>query len=68
LNKSELIDAVALASDLPKTSVSRAVNAALEAIAKALKKKDDVVLWSALVPSRCAGWQRASHAIPGPGR
>jgi DNA-binding protein HU-beta len=51
LNKSELIDAVTLASDLPETSVGRAVNAALEAIAKALKKKDDVVLWSALVPT-----------------
>ena len=34
---SELIDAIALASDLPKTSVSHAVNAALEAITKALK-------------------------------
>lgn len=33
-----LIDVVALASDLLKTSAGRAVNAALETIAKALKE------------------------------
>ena len=44
MNKSELIDAVAAATDLPKTSAGRAVNALMEAIAKALKKKGDVVL------------------------
>lgn len=44
MNKSELIDAVAAAAGLSKTSAGRVVNAVMEAITKALKKKDDVVL------------------------
>lgn len=44
MNKAELIDAVAVSADLSKASAARAVDAALEAIEKALKKGDSVTL------------------------
>ncbi len=44
MNKSELIDAIAEAADLPKSSAGRALDAALEAITAALKKGDTVSL------------------------
>jgi DNA-binding protein HU-beta len=44
MNKAELIDAVADAADLSKASAARAVDGALDAIAKALKKGDVVTL------------------------
>lgn len=44
MNKAELIDAVAVDADLSKAAAGRALDAALEAITKALKKKDTVTL------------------------
>ena len=44
MNKGELIDAVAANADLSKAAAGRALDAALEAITKALKKKDTVTL------------------------
>ena len=44
MNKAELIDAVAVNADLSKAAAGRALDAALEAITKALKKKDTVTL------------------------
>lgn len=44
MNKAELIDAVAVNADLSKAAASRALDATLEAITKALKKKDTVTL------------------------
>ena len=44
MNKAELIDAVAANADLSKAAAGRALDAALEAITKALKKKDTVTL------------------------
>ena len=44
MNKAELIDAVAVKADLSKAAAGRALDAALEAITKALKKKDTVTL------------------------
>ena len=44
MNKAELIEAVATSADLSKASAARAVDAALEAIEKALKKGDSVTL------------------------
>ncbi len=44
MNKSELIDAVAVSADLPKASASRAVEAVMEAITTALKAGDSVSL------------------------
>ena len=44
MNKAELIDAVADNADLSKAAAGRALDAALEAITKALKKKDTVTL------------------------
>lgn len=44
MNKAELIDAVAAKADLSKAAAGRALDAALEAITKALKKKDTVTL------------------------
>ena len=44
MNKAELIDAVATNADLSKAAAGRALDAALEAITKALKKKDTVTL------------------------
>ena len=44
MNKAELIDTVAANADLSKAAAGRALDAALEAITKALKKKDTVTL------------------------
>ena len=44
MNKAELIDAVADNADLSKAAAGRALDATLEAITKALKKKDTVTL------------------------
>lgn len=44
MNKAELIDAIAEAADLQKSSATRALDAAIEAISKALKKDDQVTL------------------------
>lgn len=44
MNKTELIEAVAKASDLPKAAAGKAVDAALSAIAEALKAGDKVAL------------------------
>ncbi|MGB1801374.1 MAG: HU family DNA-binding protein, partial [Gammaproteobacteria bacterium] len=44
MNKAELIDAVADSADLSKASAGRALDAAIEAITKALKKGDTVTL------------------------
>ena len=44
MNKAELVDAVADNADLSKAAAGRALDAALEAITKALKKKDTVTL------------------------
>ena len=44
MNKSELIDAIAEAADLPKASASRALDATIDAITTALKKGDAVSL------------------------
>ena len=44
MNKAELIEAVAANADLSKAAAGRALDAALEAITKALKKKDTVTL------------------------
>ena len=44
MNKSELIDAVAGKVDLSKADVGRTLDAFVEAIGKALKKKDKVAL------------------------
>ena len=44
MNKAELIDAVATNADLSKAAAGRALDATLEAITKALKKKDTVTL------------------------
>ncbi|MCB1615768.1 MAG: HU family DNA-binding protein [Pseudomonadales bacterium] len=44
MNKSELIDAVATATDLPKASAGRALDAVLSSITDALAKGDQVAL------------------------
>ncbi len=44
MNKTELIEAIAAAADLPKASAGRALDAVLDAITGALKKDDQVVL------------------------
>jgi len=44
VNKSELIDAVAAAADLPKASAGRAIDALVDAITGALKSGEQVVL------------------------
>lgn len=44
MNKAELIDAVATAADIEKSTATRAVQAVLDNIAGALKKGDQVVL------------------------
>jgi len=44
VNKSELIDAIASAADLSKASAGRALDAAIEAITKELKKGGQVSL------------------------
>lgn len=44
MNKSELIDAVAANADISKAAAGRALDAAMEAVKKALKKGDMVTL------------------------
>jgi DNA-binding protein HU-beta len=44
VNKSELIDAIADSADLSKAAAGRALDAAVEAVKKALKKGDMVTL------------------------
>ena len=44
MNKAELIDAVAAAADIEKSTATRAVQAVLDSVAGALKKGDSVVL------------------------
>jgi DNA-binding protein HU-beta len=44
MNKSELIDAIAESADLSKAAAGRALDGAIEAIQKALKKGDMVSL------------------------
>ncbi|MBT4521539.1 MAG: HU family DNA-binding protein [Halieaceae bacterium] len=44
MNKSELIDAIAAAADLPKASAGRALDAVVDGITDALKKGDQVAL------------------------
>ena len=44
MNKSELIDAIAAAADLPKASAARALDAVIESITDSLKKGDPVAL------------------------
>lgn len=44
VNKAQLIDAVAAAADLPKTVASRALDAVLDSISKALQAGDTVAL------------------------
>ena len=44
VNKTELIDAIAAAADLPKASAGRALDAVVDSISQALKKGDQVAL------------------------
>ena len=44
MNKTELIDAIAAAADLPKASAGRALDAVVDSITDALKKGDQVSL------------------------
>ena len=44
VNKSELIDAVAAAADLPKAAAGRALDAMIDTIGGALREGDQVVL------------------------
>lgn len=44
MNKTELIDAIASAADLPKASAGRALDAVLESVSDALAKGDQVAL------------------------
>ncbi|MCR9184706.1 MAG: HU family DNA-binding protein [Halieaceae bacterium] len=44
MNKTELIDAIAAAADLPKASAGRALDAVVDSITEALKKGDQVTL------------------------
>jgi len=44
MNKSELIDAVALSADISKAAAGRALDATLDTIAEALKNEDQVTL------------------------
>ena len=44
MNKTELIEAIAAAADLPKAAAGRALDATVDAITDALKKDDQVVL------------------------
>lgn len=44
MNKAELIEAVAAASDLSKAAAARAVDSTIEAITRALKKGDTVTI------------------------
>ncbi|MFT6365220.1 MAG: DNA-binding protein HU-beta, partial [Bacteroidia bacterium] len=44
MNKTELIDAIAAAADLPKASAGRALDAVVDSITGALKSGDSVAL------------------------
>ena len=44
MNKAELIDAIAESADLSKASAARALDAALDALTKALKRGDSITL------------------------
>ncbi len=44
MNKTELVEAVAQAADLPKAAVSKALDAMTVAVSKALKEGDSVVI------------------------
>lgn len=44
MNKTELIDAIAAAADLPKASAGRALDAVVDSITEALSKGDQVTL------------------------
>ncbi|MDD4881716.1 MAG: HU family DNA-binding protein [Gallionellaceae bacterium] len=44
MNKSELIDAIATSADISKAAAGRALDGAMEAVKKALKKGDMVTL------------------------
>ena len=44
MNKSELVDAIADAADLSKASAGRALDAAIDAVTRTLKKGDPVSL------------------------
>jgi DNA-binding protein HU-beta len=44
VNKTELIDAIATAADLPKASAGRALDAVIDSITEALKRGDQVSL------------------------
>ncbi|WP_018954191.1 HU family DNA-binding protein [Thioalkalivibrio sulfidiphilus] len=44
MNKSELIDAIAASSDLPKAQAARAVDAMIDVISSALKNGDQVTI------------------------
>jgi len=44
MNKSELIEAVAQSADLSKAAATRAVDAVVESVTRALKKGDQVTL------------------------
>ncbi len=44
MNKTELIDAIAAAADLPKASAGRALDAVIDSITEALTKGDQVSL------------------------
>ncbi len=45
MNKTELIDAIATAADLPKASAGRALDAVIDSITEALKKGDQVLFY-----------------------
>ena len=44
MNKSELIDAIAVSADIPKAVAGRALDAVIESVTDALKAGDSVVL------------------------
>lgn len=44
MNKSELIDAIAVSADIPKAAAGRALDAMIEAVGSALKEGDQVAL------------------------
>ena len=44
MNKTELIDAIAAAADLPKASAGRALDAVVDSITESLQKGDQVAL------------------------
>ena len=44
MNKTEMIDAIAAAADLPKASAARALDAVIDSITQALKQNEQVTL------------------------